>query len=162
MRPDEAVGGREDGQAFVVRDVITRAGGWLQSDWQWNVNGMYQVAPDRGWGFNVAANLTGRQGYPIPYFARVSGLDGIGRNILAPNDITDFRNDDIFIMDLRLEKEWRATGNTGLTFSIDAFNIFNDGSVLQRFDNLNAGNAAWVSESISPRVFRLGVRLDWR
>jgi hypothetical protein len=65
-------------------------------------------------------------------------------------------------MDLRLEKEWRATGNTGLTFSIDAFNIFNDGSVLQRFDNLNAGNAAWVSESISPRVFRLGVRLDWR
>ncbi|MGB5817064.1 MAG: hypothetical protein WBG93_18580, partial [Thermoanaerobaculia bacterium] len=64
MRPDEAVGGREDGQAFVVRDVITRAGGWLQSDWQWNVNGMYQVAPDRGWGFNVAANLTGRQGYP--------------------------------------------------------------------------------------------------
>jgi hypothetical protein len=162
LQPDEAVGGREDGQTFVTQGLSTKADVWMQSDWQWNVNGMYQVAPDRGWGFNVAANVSGRQGYPIPYFVRVGGLDGIGRNILAANDITDFRNDDIFIMDLRLEKEWRATGNTSLTFSIDAFNIFNDGAVLQRFDNLNAGNAAWVRESMSPRVFRLGVRLNWR
>jgi hypothetical protein len=33
---------------------------------------MYQVAPDRPWGFNLAGNLTGRQGYPIPYFTRVT------------------------------------------------------------------------------------------
>ena len=38
----------------------------LQSSWSWNLNGMFQVAPDRPWGFNVAANLHGREGYPLP------------------------------------------------------------------------------------------------
>ena len=123
---------------------------------------MYQVMPDRSWGFNVAAHLSGRAGSPIPYFVPQAGLDGISRNILAADKVDDFRNDNIAIMDIRLEKEWRATGNTSLTFSIDGFNIFNDGAVLQRFDNLNSGNAAWVREVLSPRVWRLGVRLNWR
>ena len=41
---------------------------WLQSTWSANLNGMYQVAPDRPWGFNFAANLFAREGYPLPYF----------------------------------------------------------------------------------------------
>ena len=163
LQPDNIKGGRVDGQTFVVQSFLARRKSvWMQSTWQWNLNGMYQVAPDRSWGFNVAANLNGREGFPIPYFVPVQGLDGISRNILAPNNVEDFRNDNIAIMDLRLEKEFRASGNTSLTFSIDAFNIFNDGAVLQRFDNLNSGAAAWVTETLSPRIFRLGVRLNWR
>ena len=56
---------------------------FLQSTWQWNLNGMYQVAPDRPWGFNVAANLYGREGYPLPYYRNVAGLDGIRRRIVV-------------------------------------------------------------------------------
>ena len=41
---------------------------WMQASWAYNVNGMYQFAPDRAYGFNVAANIYGREGYPIPYF----------------------------------------------------------------------------------------------
>ncbi|MGB5341662.1 MAG: hypothetical protein WBP67_06175, partial [Thermoanaerobaculia bacterium] len=63
-----------DGQIFAP-------GGVLQSNWQWNLNGMYQVAPARSWGFNVAGNLGGRQGTPIGYSRRVAGLDGITREI---------------------------------------------------------------------------------
>jgi hypothetical protein len=163
LQPGNTVGGRIDGSTFVIQSTGSgKTDNWMQSTWQWNLNGMYQVAPDRHWGFNVAANLSGREGYPIPYYVPQGGLDGIARNIQISNRIEDFRNDDIAVMDLRLEKEWRATGNTSLTFSIDGFNIFNDGAVLQRFDNLNSGNAAWVREVLSPRVWRLGVRLNWR
>ena len=163
VQPDATFGSNVDGETFVVQSLGSgKTDNWMQSDWQWNLNGMYQVAPDRPWGFNVAANLAGRQGYPIPYFANKAGADGIVRAIRLADDITDFRNDDIFTMDVRIEKEFRATGNLGLTFSIDGFNVTNEGTVLQRFDNVNAGNFAWVREFLSPRVWRLGVRLNWR
>lgn len=70
--------------------------------------------------------------------------------------------EDIFVADLRLEKEFAASGSTSLTFSIDAFNIFNEGYVLDRIRNLNSPIANWVRETLSPRVYRLGVRLNWR
>ncbi|MGB6335892.1 MAG: hypothetical protein WBG96_09825, partial [Thermoanaerobaculia bacterium] len=158
VQPGFLNGSVADGESFVT----SANGFWLHSTWQWNLNGMYQVAPDRPWGFNIAANLYGREGYPIPYFQGVSGLDGIRRNIMVVDDITDFRYEDVFTTDLRLEKEFRATGNTSLTFSIDGFNIFNEGYVMRRYENLAAGNANWVRETLSPRIWRLGVRLNWR
>ena len=76
--------------------------------------------------------------------------------------VDSFRYDDVFVADLRLDKEFAATGNTSLTFSIDAFNVFNDGTVLSRRTNLGSGTADWVTGAVSPRVYRLGVRLNWR
>ena len=81
-------------QTFVIQSTGSgKTDNWMQSTWQWNLNGMYQVAPDRHWGFNVAANLSGREGYPIPYYVpcrcrwrRPENPDG---------GIDDFRNDDI-------------------------------------------------------------------
>jgi hypothetical protein len=134
----------------------------LNSKWQWNLNGMYQVALERPWGFNVAANLTGRDGYPTTYTRNTFGSDGIGRTIMVVEDVDDFRYDDVFVADLRMEKEFAATSNVGLTFSIDAFNIFNEGYVLSRNTNLNSGSADWVSATLSPRIYRLGVRINWR
>jgi hypothetical protein len=146
----------------VVDGQILANNGQLQSDWQWNLNGMYQIAPDRPWGFNVAGNLGGRQGTPNGYIRIVAGLDGISRWISVDEDLEDFRNDDIAWVDVRLEKEFAATGNLGLTFSVDGFNILNSGAVLDRSWNLGAPNGDWVLETISPRIWRLGVRLNWR
>jgi len=159
--PNKFVSGdNRDGAPFVqLSDRSTSA---LSSTWQWNVNGMYQVAPDRPWGFNVAANLTGRQGYPIPYFERVPGTDRISRRIGVADSITDFRYGDVFTADVRLEKEFAATGNTRFTFSIDGFNIFNEGTVLSRENNLRSPLSEWVLRTVHPRVWRLGVRLSWR
>lgn len=134
----------------------------LQTRWSWNLNGMYQVAPDRPWGFNVAANLFGREGYVNPYTFEVTGSDGQTRNLLAVNNIDDFRVDDIFTADLRVEKEFPTSGNLAMTFSIDAFNVFNENYVLQRERNLSSGSADFLRETLSPQIFRLGVRLNWR
>ncbi len=153
-------GDNRDGAPFVqLSDGSTSA---LSSTWQWNVNGMYQVAPEHTWGFNVAANLTGRQGYPIPYYVSKGGSDGIRRRIGVAETITDFRYDDVFTADVRLEKEFAASANTSLTFSIDGFNIFNEGTVLSRVNNLGSGLDDWALRTIHPRVWRLGVRLNWR
>jgi hypothetical protein len=159
--PNKFLSGENRDRAPFV-ELTDRSTSALSSAWQWNVNGMYQVAPERAWGFNVAANLTGRQGYPIPYFESVPGTDSIRRRIGVADSITDFRYDEIFTADVRLEKEFNATGNTSLTFSIDGFNIFNEGTVLSRENNLRSSFSEWALRTIHPRVWRLGVRINWR
>ncbi|MEJ2084598.1 MAG: carboxypeptidase regulatory-like domain-containing protein [Acidobacteriota bacterium] len=142
----------------------------VQASWSWNVNGMVQIAPERAWGFNLAANVYGRQGYPIPYFVRIrSGRsgDGVQRDIsaneVALGAIDAFRSDDLLVIDFRIEKEFAATGNTSLTFSIDGFNLLNEPSVTNRSSqNLGSPTAGWLSETLGPRIWRLGVRLSWR
>ena len=64
-----------DGGLFMV-DGGGRLDVFLQSTWQWNLTGIYQVAPDRPWGFNLAANLYGREGYVVPYNNSVSARTG--------------------------------------------------------------------------------------
>jgi hypothetical protein len=140
---------------------------WMQATWAYNVNGMYQFAPDRAYGFNIAANIYGREGYPIPYFVNVNPGDGVGRSIsaneVALGEIDAFRTDDLFVVDFRIEKEFAASGNTSLTFSIDGFNLLNEAPVISRSSrNLNAGSAGWLNETLAPRIWRLGVRLNWR
>jgi hypothetical protein len=48
-----------------------KAGICISSAWSYSLSGLYQVAPDRPWGFNVAASLNGREGYANPYWVRV-------------------------------------------------------------------------------------------
>ncbi len=154
-----------DGAVYAVQSEGSGNKGdvFLQSGWSWNLNGMYQVAPDRPWGFNVAANLFGREGYPLPYFVRFNGVgDGIQRDMSVVTDTDDFRTDDIFTVDLRLEKEFRTANNVGFTFSIDGFNVLDEPYVLQRERQLNTRRADYLDETLSPRIWRLGVRINWR
>ena len=75
---------------------------------------------------------------------------------------TPSASSDVFLVDLRLEKEFAATSNTSLTFSIDGFNLFNDKAVTSRITNLDNPRAGWISETLGPRIWRLGVRVSWR
>ena len=83
-RPDPTIqeaGGVTD--TFYVRqgDPVLQASGtgsgpkafiYINSKWSFALNGLYQIAPDRPWAFNVAGNLTGRQGYPLPYYLQTT------------------------------------------------------------------------------------------
>jgi hypothetical protein len=137
---------------------------FLESTWSWNLNGMYQIAPDRPYGFNIAANLYGRQGYPVPYYVTYSGADNLGRQNLSllDGELDRFRVDDIFSADLRLEKEFATVSDFGFTFSIDIFNIFNSAYVMQRERRSAVTIYDWLDQTLAPRVWRLGVRINWR
>ncbi|MEM8960394.1 MAG: TonB-dependent receptor [Acidobacteriota bacterium] len=140
---------------------------YINSDWSYSVSALYQIAPDRPWGFNAGLALNGRQGYPTPYFRGNVALPGIstgadtaGTAPIQVADSDDFRNEDVVLVDARLEKEVQF-GDLGVTFSIDGFNLFNESNVLQRQSRLNVGNADHVQEILSPRVFRFGVRFSF-
>jgi len=147
---------------------------YINSKWSYSLNGLYQVAPDRAWGFNAAFNLTGRQGYPLPYYERTAfngrnGIPGYTR-IQVVDQPDQFRVDDIRIFDARLEKEFTFS-DFGLTLGVDVFNVFNEGFVQQRNHRLRVSTSTanplapasdWVTEVTSPRIFRLGARISFR
>jgi hypothetical protein len=157
------LGDDQDGAVFMEESSGSGRGNiYLQSGWQWNLTGMYQVMPDRPWGFNLSANLYGREGYPVPWQASKSG-GGVTRVTNLQGRNTDAtRTDDIFTTDLRAEKTFAATSNVNLTFGLDWFNALNEATVLARQPNVNVGSAGWVQDNIAPRVWKLSVRVSWR
>ncbi len=162
------------GQAVKDGDIVVQGSGtgsgakgnvFINSTWSYSLNALYQVAPERAWGFNVAANLTGRQGYPIQYFQRVTGrntVDGaLGVAVPLTANQESFRYDDIRILDLRVEKEF-SFKDFGFTLGADVFNATNEATVLQRQGRLQIGTGDHVTEVISPRIIRLGVKFNFR
>ncbi len=161
---DGIAGGVVDGT-----EVLQGSGNvFINGGWSYSLNGMYQIAYDYPWGFNVAANLTGRQGYPLRYVNRVnratiSDSAGSGIDIPVQADPDAFRHPDIHVVDLRLEKEINFyVSEFELTLSVDVFNAFNESYVLQRQGVLARNNSDHVLEILSPRVYRFGVRLGFR
>jgi hypothetical protein len=114
-------------------------------------------------GFNVAGSFFGRQGYPINWFRRFQGAAGEIRD-LAVSDMDKERYDDVYDLDLRIEKVVPITATANVTISADCFNVTNEDTVLQRFNRLNrsnlaVGNTNDIKEIQSPRVWRFGLRV---
>ena len=161
--------GCQDGDLYLTRSSGSGKGErFLQSTWTYSLNGMYQVAPDRPWGFNVSANLTGREGYPLAYWNNsvlVPWGSGVSRptlNVIPNQDYDQYRLDDIQTIDFRIEKEIALQGPVNMTFGIDLFNMTNEGTGLSYLLNTRYTNGGNLDDNISPRIYRLGVRLNWK
>jgi hypothetical protein len=131
------------------------------SKWSFSTYALYQIAPDRPWGFNCAGSVNGRQGFITPPSVRYnSGAGGI--NLQLTKDISRFRNPNVITVDARLEKDFHL-GSFDLNVGIDGFNLTNESYVLQRERNSLAEDTYFsVVETLSPRVFRAGVTVKWR
>ena len=127
---------------------------FLNSKWQFNMVGMYQLPL----GFNVAGNVYGRQGYPILWFRRVSGsTDGLRRDVIVTTaDAQRYKN--VYEVDLRLEKVANISPTSSITLSADLFNVTNNDTVLQRQNRLNLASTGTIREIQAPRVWRFGAR----
>jgi len=132
----------------------------IGSRWSFNANALYQVAPDRGWGFDVVGSVTGRQGYPTPPYAKAGTSEGT-LQVLIANSVTEFRNPDIFTLDGRIAKDFTFR-DFGMTIGVDGFNLLNAHTILQRQRNTGATTGNLTEEVLSPRVFRLGATLHFR
>jgi len=158
-------GGNRDGDIVLLGSGTgsgSKGGIYINSTWSYDISGMYQIAPDRPWGFNLAANINGRQGYPIPYSANTNLGDGLGtRGLQAVTNLDDYRHDNVLIVNGRIEKELTFS-DWGLTLSLDGFNLLNESFVLQRQVNVRSSAGNWITEVVSPRIFRVGARLNFR
>ncbi|MGH9458743.1 MAG: hypothetical protein ACRD2J_14015, partial [Thermoanaerobaculia bacterium] len=135
-------------------------GVYINSGWSFVLTGLYQIPVIET---NFGVNISGREGYPIPYVHRVSASEA--RKFLLVDGVTDNRHDDPILVDLRLSKDFQL-GGVGLNVGVDAFNITNEQTVLQRRTELARSgrarpNANEITEMISPRIFRVGVRLSF-
>ncbi len=143
----------------------SKGGVYINSKWAYSVNGLYQVSPDRPWGFNVALNLNGREGYPVPYYVRQSlpgnYLNGAADLVQATDRPDSFRLENISIVDARIEKEFTFS-DFGLTIGVDCFNLLNESYALQHQHRIGISTSDNVTEITSPRIFRLGARLSFR
>jgi hypothetical protein len=178
-RPDPSIlvgGGATDGLFVSPGSIVVQSSGvvsgskpevYINSKWAFALNGMYQFFPDRPWGFNAAGNLTGRQGYPTPWFVTVPTAGGALPESVQVGSTDSNRVDNIVDFDARIEKEFTFQ-EFGLTLGLDCFNLFNESFVLQRknqlFSTLNPGplNVGFIDELISPRIFRIGARISFK
>ena len=54
------------------------------------------------------------------------------------------------------------TSAINFSFGVDVFNVTNEGTELSRLRNLASGNRYFLNDNVSPRIYRLGVRLGWK
>ena len=168
--PTDTIGGGIVNGTGVLQGSGTASGPkgnvFINGKWSYSLNGLYQIAPDHPWSCNVAASLTGRQGYPLRYADRINRVTiadngGAGIDVPIQSDPNAFRYPDVHVLDLRLEKEFTYK-DFGLTFGLDVFNALNESYVLQRQGVLSRNDSGQVLETLSPRIFRLGARLNFR
>ncbi|MEA2490395.1 MAG: hypothetical protein QOH21_2187 [Acidobacteriota bacterium] len=136
-----------------------KGGVWINSNWSMNASAVYQLPLLEA---NLGANFNIRQGYPVLYVHPFNPGNGEGTKNVLVNDIGDTRLPNPYSLDLRLAKDFRFRG-IGLELGIDAFNVTNEQTILQRNATLITRGAAnstrgRISELQNPRVLRFGAR----
>ena len=160
-------GGNREGDAVLQGSGTasgSKAGVYINSKWAYSANGLYQIAPDHPWGFNAAVNLTGRQGYPVPYYVRVQ-LPGNENSALSYVQATD--RPDSF----RLARHQHRRRSPGEGIHLQRRRPDPGCRLLQRLQPglrpaaeapAEHGLRDYVREITSPRIFRVGARFSFR
>lgn len=158
--PTNTLGGDDDeGRPVAVADSFRphEDPRFLGSGWSFSVSGLRQIAG----GFSVAATVNGRQGSPLPWY-RLAARERAG---VVPVQLTgrpdSERTANVVTVDARLEQEL-SFRETGLTVSLEAYNLLGRRTVYGRELDLGVGRAGSAEALLAPRTFRLGVRLGWR
>lgn len=108
----------------------------------------------------MGASLFGRQGYPFPvYRSAALGLDGSRRILVSPAFDT-YRLANLWDLDLRVAKTLKLQG-LNLQVVGDLFNVFNANTELVRNRNAASPNFRQLSQNLSPRILRFGVRVNF-
>ncbi len=146
-----------DGGIVAQRSAGSGAGDvFVNGQWQINVNGAY----DLGRGFEVAGNFFGRQGNPYPIFQSATlGNDGSMRVLVSP-ELDTFRFDDIWNLDLRGSKTFTYQ-RLNMQLVADLFNVFNANTELNRQRNVLSPAFGQLTQNLSPRILRFGVRFGF-
>ncbi len=158
-------GGNRGGDA-----VLTGGGGpgaqpfaFLNARWSGYLDGLVKLAADRPWGFDLAGDLTARQGYPLPLYVRIP-LDLPNYSAGLSEDVLVGRPDAVRLpavvqLDARIGKQL-SFGDFGVTLSIDCFNLLNAATITQRVAQLGLGTSDYVDTVLNPRIYRFGVRIE--
>ena len=129
---------------------------FINGKWAVNLHALYQLP----WGMEFAATRLRQAGHAVP----VLPLIALGRTARSaccstPQVDTD-RLDDLWNVDLRLAKNMKA-GGANMTLTADVFNVFNSNTELNRQRNLGSARFSELTDNLSPRILRFGMRLGF-
>jgi len=157
----------EDGSDIVIQSAGSGSKGGVylgSASYTAYINGVYQLP----WDLAISGSITAREGYvaPLTHTARNVRESGVTTSTtlsIAPLDT--LRNDDIFLMNLKLTKVF-TMGNTKVDLGVEVFNLFNDDAVLQQ-DTLAAIGTSprpafgRINETLSPRIARFSATINF-
>ena len=146
-----------DGGQFAPSSSASSGSGsvYINAKWQFNANGMYQAPL----GLEASANVFGRQGYPNPLF-RQQALGGESLSVLVTPAVDYFRYDNVWDADVRLSRAFKFP-SLSVRLIGDVFNIANSNTVLVRNNNIQATTFNQIVQNLSPRIFRIGVEVNF-
>ena len=137
--------------------INTNGGRYEFTTYGAKVNGTFQTRYD----IRVTPALRFQAGQPYGRTINAGLAQGInyGTQRILVEPIDARRQDDITVLDLRVEKDFKLIGRTFSPF-MDLYNIGNSDA---------ASNIAWASGSsfelpstiIGPRIMRIGLKVDW-
>ncbi|MBL8134980.1 MAG: TonB-dependent receptor [Acidobacteria bacterium] len=123
--------------------------------WNYKVIGRYELP----WGIGSSGSWRVQAGQQYGRTITVT-MPGDGARTFRVEPITANRYPTVSILDLRLDKSVKLPGQAGkVTFQVDGFNLANSGAVtLFRQTTVNYRE---VTETLAPRIFRVGFRWDF-
>ena len=128
--------------------------------YQFILTGAYQAR----WDVNLGVNYVMREGYALPYYHASADDTGdalaSAKNILLFPDVDRFRLPNVHSFDARVSKMF-AVDRLNLHVDFDAFNLFNTSTILVRQIDRSATAFNAPREIMNPRIFRLGVRVQF-
>jgi hypothetical protein len=149
-----------DGGAYAPQSTGNGQGAiYMNARWQFNANGVY-VAP---YGIELAANVFGRQGYPMPLF-RPGSTAALGSdsslNVLVSPTIDYVRYSNVWDTDFRVARDFKL-GAVTIRGMFDVFNLLNADTALVRNGNITATTFNQIAQNLSPRIARVGVQIGF-
>ena len=79
--------------------------------------------------------------------------------LISPS-MDDERYSDLWNLDLRLAKNFKFA-RAGAVVTADLFNVFNSNTELLRQRSVTSNQFRLLTDNLSPRILRLGVRLSF-
>ena len=126
--------------------------------WTAKINGSY----DAPWGIRITPALRFQQGQPYGRTFLAGAANGInyGSQRILAEPLDSRRQDNIAILDIRIEKSFRFAQSRRLGLFFDVYNLTNSDAA----QNINWGSGSAFEQPISiigPTIMRFGVKVDW-
>ena len=131
---------------------------YLSSRWSFDLSAAVELPG----ALSAAVAINGRQGFPLAYYRTVARNNAGPVDLRVTGQVDAFRSDDLVSCDARLDKNIAAGSDVAVALSLEGLNLLTSGQVLRRETNLGVGRANYVDQVITPRLLRLGLKLQFR
>ena len=112
--------------------------------------------------FDFLAAVHGRQGDLLPYYRQIARERAGLTRVQLTGDADAFRTDDVFTVDAALEASLPTKNDDlALSVSLQALNLLDEDTVLDRELDLGTGRAAAADETLASRTLKLVVKMWW-